>query len=60
LGKKLTGCTTADTVPKTFRCRQAFFELVHVLTHHEETLIGLANPCKCIEEGVREVINDTL
>jgi hypothetical protein len=53
-------CTTADAVPKAFGCRQAIFELVHVLAHHKETFIGLANTSKCIEEGVRKVINDTL
>jgi hypothetical protein len=60
LGKRLTSCATAHPVPNAFGRRKTFLELVNVLAHYKEALVRLANARKCIEEGVREVIDDTL
>jgi len=57
---RLTSRTAADPVPKAFGCRQAFLEFVNVFSHVKEALVGLPNTRKCIEKGVREVVDDTL
>jgi len=57
--KRLTICATADAAPEAFADDEPILELIDGLPHVEKAFIRFAHACKCIEESVLDVINES-
>ena len=57
--KLLTVRPVAHAVEKSFRERNPFFELVDMLAHGQEALVGFAHPRERIQEAIRDTVDDS-
>ena len=50
--RRLTVRTVADAVPQAFAEDDALLELVHALSHGQETVVGLSSTREGVQEGI--------